>query len=231
MAVKPRVSSNGEVFPTPYRIGAIVVRFFSRIYFRVNYVGLENVPTNGGAILAPNHVSFLDPPLIACRVERPMVFVAHEMFFNIEPLGTWMRQAGGYPVSSTGESTGSIKEVLRALKNGRLLGLFPEGTRSWDGEILPPMAGVGLLVAATDVPVIPIHVDGAFRAWPRHRRLPRPIKITIRFGTPVPLDELRARMSSDRKTRREHQHAIAQTVMASIAALAPTTPAAVIKRA
>ncbi len=215
------MSTNGEEFPTPYRIGAVVVHFFARTYFRVKYVGLEHVPTEGGAILAPNHASFLDPPLIACRVERPMVFVANEMFFNVQPLGKWMRQAGGYPVSSSGESTGSMKEVLRALKNGRLLGLFPEGTRSWDGSILPPMAGVGLLVAATDVPVIPIHVDGAFRAWPRHRRFPFPRKIVIRFGPPVDLDELRARMTSDRKHRRDHQRAIAQTVMEAIESLAP----------
>lgn len=154
-----------------------------------------------------------------------MVFVAHQMFFDIQPLGKWMRQAGGYPVSSSGESTGSMKEVLRALKNGRLLGLFPEGTRSWDGKILPPMAGVGLLVAATDVPVIPIHVDGAYRAWPRHRRLPRPIKVTIRFGPPVPLEELRALMTTDRKNRRQHQHDIAQAVMDAINALAPAASA------
>ncbi len=219
-----RVAPNGEVFPTTYRIGAAVSRAVGRVAFRVRYEGIENVPTDGGGILAPNHVSFLDPLLIACRVDRPMVFIAHEQFFAKRPLGTWLRKAGGFPVASGGESTGGIREVLRELKAGRLLGMFPEGTRSWDGRLLPAMAGVGLLVAATDVPVIPVYVEGAYRAWPRHRRLPRPQRVTIRFGTPVRLDEIRSQMSNDRKNRRAHQQAIADAVMAAIAALAPDQP-------
>ncbi len=217
-----RVSPNGEVFPTTYRIGAALSRHIGRVFFRVRYEGIENVPTTGGAILAPNHVSFLDPMLIACRVERPMVFIAHELFFAKRFLGTWLRQAGGFPVASGGESTGAIREVLRELKAGRLLGMFPEGMRSWDGNLLPAMAGVGLLVAATDVPVIPVHVDGAYDAWPRHRRFPLPRQITIRFGEPVRLDEIRRQMTADRKNRRAHQQAIADAVMDAIAALAPT---------
>ena len=216
-----RVAPNGEVFPTTYRVGAALSRLIGRIFFRVRYVGIENVPTTGGGILAPNHVSFLDPMLIACRVERPMVFIAHELFFTKRFLGTWLRQAGGFPVASGGESTGGIREVLRELKAGRLLGMFPEGTRSWDGNLLPAMAGVGLLVAATDVPVIPVHVDGAYAAWPRHRRFPLPRPITIRFGEPVRLDEIRRLMTADRKNRRAHQQAIADAVMDAIAAIAP----------
>ena len=102
--------------------------------------------------------------------------------------------------------------------------MFPEGTRSWDGEMLPAMAGVGLLVAATDVPVIPVYVDGAYEAWPRHRRFPVPRQITIRFGEPVQLDEIRRQMTADRKNRRAHQQAIADAVMDAIAELAPKGP-------
>jgi 1-acyl-sn-glycerol-3-phosphate acyltransferase len=218
---RKRRAPNGEVFPTTYRIGALISNAVGRTLFRVRYIGLENVPSHGGGILAPNHSSFLDPLLVACRVPRPMVFIAHKMFFDREPLGTWMRQAGGFPVATGGDSTASIREVLRALKSGRLLGMFPEGTRSWDGQLLPPMPGVGLLVSATDVPVIPVHVDGAYRAWPRHRRLPLPHRVTIRFGAPVPLAELRARATSDRANRRDHQQAIATAVMDAIAALDP----------
>lgn len=219
--LRRRVSPNGEVFPTTYRIGAALSRYVGRMFFRVRYEGIENVPTTGGGILAPNHVSFLDPMLIACRVERPMVFIAHEFVFAKRFLGTWLRQAGGFPVASGGDSTGAIREVLRELKAGRLLGMFPEGTRSWDGDLLPAMAGVGLLVAATDVPVIPVHVGGAYEAWPRHLRFPRPRRITIRFGEPVRLDEIRRQMTTDRKNRRAHQQAIADAVMDAIAALAP----------
>lgn len=219
--LRRRVAPNGEVFPTTYRIGAALSRHIGRVFFRVRYEGIENVPATGGGILAPNHVSFLDPMLIACRVERPMVFIAHELFFTKRFLGTWLRQAGGFPVASGGESTGAIREVLRELKAGRLLGMFPEGTRSWDGDLLPAMAGVGLLVAATDVPVIPVYVDGAYAAWPRHRRFPLPRQVTIRFGEPVQLDEIRRQMTVDRKNRRAHQLAIADAVMDAIAALAP----------
>ena len=219
------------MFPTTYRIGASISRVVGRVVFRVRYEGLDNVPVDGGGILAPNHVSFLDPLLIASRVDRPMVFIAHELFFAKQPLGTWLRRAGGFPVASGGESTGGIREVLRELKAGRLLGMFPEGTRSWDGRLLPAMAGVGLLVAATDVPVIPVHVDGAYDAWPRHRRIPRPHRVTVRFGAPVQLDEIRQRMTLDRKNRRAHQQAIADAVMDAIAALAPGPAAMTHRRA
>ncbi len=222
MGIKTRVAPNGEVFPTTYRIGAIIADAIARVMFRVRYIGLENIPSDGGGILAPNHSSFLDPLIVACRVPRPMVFIAHQMFFDREPLGTWMRQAGGFPVATGGDSTASIREVVRALRNGRLLGMFPEGTRSWDGRLLPPMPGVGLLVSATDVPVIPVHVDGAYRAWPRHRRFPLPRRITIRFGTPVALADLRAKATTDRAHRRDHQQAIATAVMDAIAALDPS---------
>jgi 1-acyl-sn-glycerol-3-phosphate acyltransferase len=221
VGIRQREAPNGEVFPTTYRVGAALSNVIGRTAFRVRYVGLENVPETGGGILAPNHSSFLDPLLVACRVPRPMVFIAHKMFFDREPLGTWMRKAGGFPVATGGDSTASIREVLRALKGGRLLGMFPEGTRSWDGQLLPPMPGVGLLVSATDVPVIPVHVDGAYGAWPRHRRFPRPRRITIRFGPPVALADLRARASADRAHRRDHQQAIAAAVMDAIAALDP----------
>lgn len=222
--MKKRVAPNGEEFPHTYTVGAAVARFGAKAFFRVRYVGLENVPADGPAILTPNHVSFIDPFLVAGVIPRPMVFIAHEMFFNKEPLGRWMRNAGGLPVNPDGESAGSMREVLRALKSGRLLGMFPEGTRSWDGQVLPPMPGVGLLVSATDAPVIPINVDGAHAAWPRHRRLPVPRQITVRFGTPVDLSDLRARMSTDRKHRRELQQEIATRVVEAIAALAPGQP-------
>jgi 1-acyl-sn-glycerol-3-phosphate acyltransferase len=223
MAWRPRrkVATNGEVFPTTYTVGAVIARFFGRTLFRVRYEGLENVPSTGGGILAPNHSSFVDPFLVASVVRRPMVFIAHQSFFAHEPLGTWMRQAGGLPVDTGGESAGSMREVLRALKAGRLLGMFPEGTRSWDGRLLPPLPGVGLLVAATAVPVIPIHIDGAYRAWPRHQRFPRPRRVTVRFGRPVALDDLRAKIATDRSNRREHQLAVAKAVMDAIAALDP----------
>jgi 1-acyl-sn-glycerol-3-phosphate acyltransferase len=148
------------------------------------------------------------------------------MFFKMDVLGSWLRSAGGMPVNPEGDSAHSMKEMLRAVKSGRILGIFPEGTRSWDGKQLPPMAGIGLLVAASDAPVIPIHVDGAYEAWPRHHRLPRFKRITIRFGKPMMLDDLRAKMTTDRKHRREHQRAIAEAVMDAIAELAPTPPAA-----
>lgn len=207
--------------PRTYRVGRRIAFAVSKWWFRATWEGLEHIPETGPVIVAPNHTSFIDPFLVVCVVPRRMYFFALKPFFEIPVFGPLMTRAGGFPVDPDEGGAGSAREILGRLKAGSALGMFPEGTRSYDGGMMEPKPGIGLLVAGTNAAVIPVHISGAFRAWSRHHRLPRPRKVHVRIGPPVVLDELRAQMKSDRKARRATQEAMATAVMDAIAALAP----------
>jgi 1-acyl-sn-glycerol-3-phosphate acyltransferase len=205
--------------PTVYRVGRRVAYTISKWFFRCEWRGIENIPLSGALIVAPNHNSFFDPFFCAAVVPRRMYFLALKPFFDVKFMGPLMTKAGGFPVDPDEGGTGSAREVLSLLKQGAALGMFPEGTRSYDGKLLEPKAGVGLLVAGSAAAVVPVKITGAFEAWSRHHRIPRPYKVTVVFGPPVALDELRGRLKTERSTRRATQQQIAETVMASISAL------------
>jgi 1-acyl-sn-glycerol-3-phosphate acyltransferase len=208
-----------EPAPRTYRVGRRLAYTVSKWWFRATWEGIEHIPASGPVIVAPNHASFMDPFLVVCVVPRRMYFFALKQFFDIPVLGPLMAHAGGFPVDPEEGGAGSAREILGRLKAGAALGMFPEGTRSYDGRLLEPKPGIGLLVAGANAPVIPVHIDGAFHAWSRHHRIPRPRRVHIRFGPPVGLDELRMQMKTDRKARRATQEAMADAVMDAIAAL------------
>jgi 1-acyl-sn-glycerol-3-phosphate acyltransferase len=217
----PRYRPLIDPAPRTYRVGRRIAFAVSRWYFRATWEGLEHIPASGPVIVAPNHISFIDPFLVVCVVPRRMYFFALKPFFEIPVLGGLMSRAGGFPVDPDEGGAGSARVVLSKLKEGSALGMFPEGTRSYDGHPLEPKPGIGLLVAATEAPVIPVHISGAFRAWSRHHRFPRPRRVHVRFGPPVELAPLRERMRTDRKARRATQEAMADAVMDAIRALNP----------
>jgi 1-acyl-sn-glycerol-3-phosphate acyltransferase len=205
--------------PRVYRGGRRIAFAISKWFFRCEWSGIENIPLTGPLIVAPNHNSFFDPFFCAAVVPRRMYFLALKPFFTVPVIGPLMTKAGGYPVDPDEGGAGSAREVLSLLKQGAALGMFPEGTRSYDGKLLEPKAGVGLLVAGSAAAVVPVKITGAFEAWSRHHRVPRPYKINVVFGPPVALDELRSRLKTERSSRRATQQEIADAVMASIAAL------------
>jgi 1-acyl-sn-glycerol-3-phosphate acyltransferase len=210
-----------EEAPIEYRVGRRVGYTVCKWWFRATWEGLEHIPVTGPAIIAPNHVSFIDPFLCATVVPRRMYFFVLKQFTELPVFGSWLTKAGGFPVDPDEGGAGSARVILSKLKQGFALGMFPEGTRSYDGNLLEPRAGIGLLVAAADTPVIPVHISGAYQAWSRHHRIPRPRACHVRFGPPVDLSELREKMRTDRPTRRATQEAMAQAVMDAIGALAP----------
>jgi 1-acyl-sn-glycerol-3-phosphate acyltransferase len=205
--------------PPVYRTGRRIAFAISRWFFRCQWHGIENIPLTGPLIVAPNHTCFFDPFLCAAVVPRRMYFLALKPFFEVPVIGKWMTKAGGYPVDPDEGGAGSAREVLTLLKGGAALGMFPEGTRSYDGHLLEAKAGVGLLVAGSAAAVVPVKITGAFEAWSRHHRIPRPYQVTVTFGPPVELDALRAKLKTDRSTRRATQQQIADSVMSAIAAL------------
>jgi 1-acyl-sn-glycerol-3-phosphate acyltransferase len=148
--------------------------------------GYKNIPAKGPAIIACNHVSFLDPVIVGLGTRRKVNFLARAGLFEIPFFGSLIRKLGAFPLKREGvNDISAIKHSLKSLKKGELLVVFPEGTRSYDGEMQEAHAGVGLLAVKAQVPVIPAYVKGAELAMPRNSKIIKPVQITAKFGLPI----------------------------------------------
>lgn len=197
-------------------------RLWLATYFRWRVYHPERVPLRGGVILASNHCSVLDPPLIGSGLHRPVNYLARETLFS-HPIAGWaLRQANAVPVDRDGAGAAGLRAILRRLREGGAILLFPEGTRSDDGSLQPARAGVGLVIVRTDVPVIPIRVFNTHRAWHRSTRIPRPCAVAITYGNPMDFSGLRAEAKSCSKEQlKELYQEASDRVMRAIAALQP----------
>ena len=148
------------------------------IGFRGEVAGLENLPRAGSFLIAANHASFLDPFLIGAQVQRQIAFFARKTLWKPGFASWWLDSVGTIPVDRDGgQAVSAIKRVLRAMEDDWGLILFPEGTRSPDGQLQSPKAGVGLICCRAQVPVVPARIFGSFEAYGKGRG--------VRLGTPV----------------------------------------------
>lgn len=167
------------------------VKLWALLYFRFEAVGTENIPATGGCVLTPNHASFLDPPLVGVGVRKRVVhFLARASLFRFPIMGWWYHRIGTIPIEQDKGDLAALRSALRALQGGKVVCLFPEGSRTPDGELQPAKGGVGFLIAKAKVPVVPVYLDGTFRAWPRGGKWIRPVKIKVIYGPPIPPAEL-----------------------------------------
>jgi 1-acyl-sn-glycerol-3-phosphate acyltransferase len=154
--------------------------------YRTRFIGVENVPA-GGAILAGNHVSYLDPVILWCGSPRPTHFMTKSELWQVGWLGWALDQFWAFPVERATADRDAIATGTRLLQNGELLGVFPEGTRKRDSaEDLGEAHGGGAFMALrAGVPIVPVGFIGTDEAWPAGRKFPRIVKVTVRYGEPV----------------------------------------------
>jgi 1-acyl-sn-glycerol-3-phosphate acyltransferase len=207
-----------------YRIGWIFFRAVGGLGFRCRYHHPENVPAGGSAILAANHCSYLDPPLVGAGLARDLHYLARESLFELPLLGSLLRHVNVVPVDRDGGGAAGLRAILNRLLAGQAILLFPEGTRSPDGGLQPARSGIGLIVVRSAAPVIPVRIFGSFAAWGRSRRFPRPVRIDIRYGAPLDFAGLRgeARDCSKLRLKSIYQEAT-DRVMDGIRRLGPFT--------
>lgn len=165
-----------------YRFCLTLVRVFICLIYRVSVVGLENVPTEGGAIIVANHLSYLDPPLIGMVLRRPIRFMAKKELFRFRVLAWLIRNLGAFPVDRGSVDRAAIREAIDTVSSGQLLGVFPEGGRSKDGRLQQGHAGAALVAIKTGVPVVPVGILGLGRNSAGHG-LRRQLRVTI--GKPL----------------------------------------------
>ena len=136
------------------------------------FEGRRNVPRRGPALLVANHESFLDPVLVGMASSRQICYLARKTLFKNRLFGAYLRTVRSVPVDQEGVAKEGLKTVLELLKAGEVVLVFPEGERTWTGQMQPLKPGVQLLIKRAQVPVIPVGVAGAFQAFPRTRKLP-----------------------------------------------------------
>ncbi len=165
------------------------MRVFVLFLMRWRVKGQGYIPASGGALLVCNHVSFLDVFFVGIPLRRPLNYVARSTLF-VPVLGTLIRSVGGFPIVREGIGASGMKETLKRLKAGGIVALFPEGTRSRDGELGPLKPGIAVLAARVGVPVVPAAVAGLHESWPRSRLVPMPHPVRIHYGPPIMPDEM-----------------------------------------
>jgi 1-acyl-sn-glycerol-3-phosphate acyltransferase len=167
-----------------------LLKLIGRIFFRLRYVHRERMIDHGPVILAANHQSFLDPGFAGAASHRAIYFLARRTLLDGPFLGWLLPKLNVIPVDSeTGKDRTALKALIRILRAGQGTLVFPEGQRSPDGNLQPAQPGLGLVIAKTLAPVVPIRMFGAYEAWPIHEKWPRPGRITVVVGEPIHFTE------------------------------------------
>jgi len=205
-----------------YFLGWCGFRVMYAVYFRWKVFHPERVPRTGPVILASNHSSFLDPMLVGAGLPRQINYLARENLFRFPLLGWVLHRWQVVPVNREGGGAKGLKAILDRLLAGGAIILFPEGTRSHDGNLQPARSGVGLTVIKSTAPVVPVRVFGTFEAFNRRMSFPRPRPVAVKYGEQMRFESLRAEAQKCSKERlKEIYQEVADQIMAQIATLKP----------
>ena len=197
-----------------YWLGYHGSRLLAQLLFRFRILHRERVIQTGPVILAMNHQSFLDPPLAGNACDRAIYFLAKRSLMNAPVLGWVLPKLNVIPVDLEGKDRSALKALIRILRSGECALVFPEGTRTPDGNLQPAEPGVGLVIAKTGAPVVPMRIFGAFDAWPIGGQLRLWRKITIVVGEPLYFSPVDLELRDKDRYRR-----LSQRVMDAIAQL------------
>ena len=173
-----------------YYFGVGLCRTFFRLMGGLDVIGRENVPATGGVILCPNHVSHVDPPAVGAGMRRQVHFMAKDELFRVPVLGFLIAGFGSFPVRRGTADRKAIKRAIELLEEGRVICLFPEGTRSPDGRLQEPELGASLIALRTGAPVVPVAVIGTTEVLPAGASRPRRHRCKVVYGEPLRFDDL-----------------------------------------
>jgi 1-acyl-sn-glycerol-3-phosphate acyltransferase len=169
-----------------YWLGYNLTKLLGWLFFRLRVVHRERMINHGPVIMAANHQSYLDPTLAGSVADRAIFFLARKTLLDGPIFGWLLPKVNVVPVDSeTGKDRTALKALIRILRAGEGTLVFPEGQRTPDGQLQPAQPGLGLVIAKTLAPVVPMRIFGAFDAWPIHKKWPRPGRVTIVVGNPI----------------------------------------------
>ena len=197
-----------------YYISRNILKLFLKIFFKLKVIDPENLPDKGPYIAASNHVSYLDPSILAAGIPVSARFLARENLFRKGLFGWWIRSVGCIPVKRSKRDIKAMKEALKFLKKGGVLAVFPEGTRSIDGSLKQAHVGMGFLAFKADAPIVPAYIKGSKEALRKHSKHLRLRPVSIYFGKRI--EPAAVKKVGDPKTLYKR---ISQEVMARISEL------------
>lgn len=179
-----------------YEFLRVFVWFSSMFYFRLRVEGEHNVPSAGPVLLIANHQSHLDPPLVGVGARRHLHYVARKSLFKFAPFRWLITSLDAIPLDRDGMGLEGMKQTMKRLKAGGIVIIFPEGTRTPNGEIQEFKAGFLTLARRTNAILLPVGIAGPYQCWPRTQNYPSRGTVNIEFGQPIPLTTMQA-MSDD----------------------------------
>jgi 1-acyl-sn-glycerol-3-phosphate acyltransferase len=175
--------------------------------------GTTHIPT-GKAIIAPNHTSFIDPPVVGLSFPEEIYFIARKTLFSSPLFAALIRKLNAYPVGGTAQDLGTFKLICRLLNENKKVVLFPEGHRSYDGSLSPIQSGICMLSMRCQAPIIPIYIHGCYDIWNRTHKYPKLTgKTACIIGSPIIPDKF------SHLGKKEAQEAMGQSVKEALIAL------------
>ncbi|WP_017755602.1 lysophospholipid acyltransferase family protein [Calidifontibacillus oryziterrae] len=186
-----------------YTIGKSLCSIYYKSLYKVEVIGTENIPKEGGVLLCSNHISNNDPPLVGVTCPRDISFMAKDELFNIPVLKTILRGIRAFPVKRGMSDRGALKKGLSLLKEGRVLGLFPEGTRSKTGEVGQGLAGAGFFALRSNAIIVPCAIIGPYKRFTR---------IKVIYGEPLDFEPIRAHKASPQEATDIIMNSIAELI-------------------
>jgi 1-acyl-sn-glycerol-3-phosphate acyltransferase len=162
------------------------VRIGARLYWRIRLEGVENIPSDGPLIIAPNHVTYADPVIVWIPVHLRVHFMAWGALFDVWGLSWLIRRLRAFPVQLDSADPRAIRETVRLLRARQTVMIFPEGGRAPDGRLQPFHQGAFRLACSLNVPVLPVTILGGHDAWPPGRTLPKPGRLSIVYHPAIP---------------------------------------------
>lgn len=188
-----------------YKFARILLSIIFRLVFRLDIKGVDNIPEEGRIVLCSNHISLLDPIVLAIAIPRPITFMAKKELFENKILAKLIYSLGSFPVDRQASDLSAIRSALKSLKEEKILGIFPEGTRVQKIDLDNAKPGVSLISIKSKSPVIPVYINSKYKLFS---------KIAIKIGEPIYLDEYyNKKLSVD-----EHRE-ISKDIMKSIYSL------------
>ena len=200
-----------RTYRVTWRLVRMLVPFFGGVTIR----GAENIPTEGPAILACNHAAHVDPPYLSQVMGRQLHMMAKEELFRVPLLGRYIRALAAFPVKRGTADRAALREAMERLKQGHILGIFPEGTRSPDGRLGPAEKGFALIARQTGAPIVPVAMEGTNHILPKGKTWPRRHHVWITVGPPFTAQEVIAAHPGEK----DPLNIIGEATMAAIAGL------------
>jgi 1-acyl-sn-glycerol-3-phosphate acyltransferase len=172
------------LYKITYKLAALIIRFILFINGGVKIIGKDNIPMEGGVLVTANHISYIDPPLLGAIMPRIATFMARKGLFEM-PFIRFLIKGSAIPVNRERPSPSTIKEIIKRLRSGKLIVMFPEGRRSDTGKLLEAKRGVGMIVSHSRVPVVPTLIVGSDKVLPVNAKWLKRAKILVVFGKPL----------------------------------------------